>query len=65
VTLAGEGGNVLPALEGGQFDLLSPEIFSPGVDGLETMRHIPAPAVDGCLDAAKPGETDVSTGCRS
>ena len=112
VTLARDDRRALSAFEAGQFDLTFLDIFMPGMDGLETMRHIralapaipiivissrsvapdtyaepvfpkiatrlgavaslPKPfradallaAVDGCLDAAKSGESDVSTGCR-
>ncbi|SFK26050.1 response regulator [Bradyrhizobium sp. Gha] len=42
VTVAGDGRKALALFEGGQFDLLFLDIFMPGMDGLETMRHIQA-----------------------
>jgi CheY-like chemotaxis protein len=42
VTAAGDGRKALAAFEAGQFDLLFLDIFMPGMDGLETMRHIRA-----------------------
>lgn len=42
VTVAGDGHKGLASFEAGQFDLLFLDIFMPGMDGLETMRHIRA-----------------------
>ncbi len=44
VTVAGDGRRALSAFGAGQFDLLFLDIFMPGMDGLETMRHIRARA---------------------
>ena len=42
VTVAGDGHKGLALFEGSQFDLLFLDIFMPGMDGLETMRHVRA-----------------------
>ena len=42
VTVAGDGHKGLALCEASQFDLLFLDIFMPGMDGLETMRHIRA-----------------------
>ena len=42
VTVAGDGRKGLASVEGNQFDLLFLDIFMPGMDGLETMRHVRA-----------------------
>ncbi|MGV7219286.1 response regulator [Bradyrhizobium sp. UFLA05-112] len=44
VTVAGDGRQGLALFEAGQFELLFLDIFMPGMDGLETMRHIRARA---------------------
>ncbi|MGY4628737.1 response regulator transcription factor [Bradyrhizobium sp. USDA 4486] len=112
VTVAGDGRQGLAMFEASGFDLLFLDIFMPGMDGLETMRHIRArrsavpiivisgrsaapdayaepdflkmatklgavaslrkpfgpgallAAVDGCLKAALPERSDVSSGQR-
>jgi CheY-like chemotaxis protein len=40
VAVAGDGQKGLAAFESGEFDLLFLDLFMPGMDGLETMRHI-------------------------
>lgn len=40
VVVAGDGQKGLAAFETGDFDLLLLDIFMPGMDGIETMRHI-------------------------
>ena len=42
VTVAGDGRRGLALFEASQFDLLFLDIFMPGMDGLETMRHVRA-----------------------
>jgi CheY-like chemotaxis protein len=42
VTVAGDGHKGLALFEGNPFDLLFLDIFMPGMDGLETMRHVRA-----------------------
>jgi CheY-like chemotaxis protein len=40
VVVAGDGQKGLSAFESEEFDLLFLDIFMPGMDGIETMRHI-------------------------
>ena len=40
VDVAGDGRKGLAKFEAGDFDLLCLDVFMPGMDGLETMRHI-------------------------
>lgn len=40
VTVAGDGHKGLALFGGSQFDMLFLDIFMPGMDGLETMRHV-------------------------
>ena len=40
VTVAGDGKAGISAFESEDFDLLFLDIFMPGMDGIETMRHI-------------------------
>jgi len=40
VVVAGDGQKGLAAFKTGDFDLLFLDIFMPGMDGIETMRHI-------------------------
>ncbi|MDA9431654.1 response regulator [Bradyrhizobium sp. CCBAU 51627] len=42
VTVAGDGRKGLALFEADPFDLLFLDIFMPGMDGLETMRHVRA-----------------------
>ncbi|TYO66518.1 response regulator [Bradyrhizobium hipponense] len=42
VTVAGDGRSGLALFETSRFDLLFLDIFMPGMDGLETMRHVRA-----------------------
>ena len=42
VTVAGDGRKGLALFESSPFDLLFLDIFMPGMDGLETMRHVRA-----------------------
>lgn len=42
VTVAGDGRKGLALFGGSQFDMLFLDIFMPGMDGLETMRHVRA-----------------------
>jgi CheY-like chemotaxis protein len=42
VTVAGDGRKGLALFEASQFDLLFLDIYMPGMDGLETMRHVRA-----------------------
>ncbi|WP_426612738.1 response regulator [Bradyrhizobium sp. McL0616] len=42
VTVAGDGRKGIVLFEANQFDLLFLDIFMPGMDGLETMRHVRA-----------------------
>ncbi len=41
-TVAGDGRTGLALFEAGKFDLLFLDIYMPGMDGLETMRHVRA-----------------------
>jgi CheY-like chemotaxis protein len=42
VTVAGDGRKGLALFEASEFDLLFLDIYMPGMDGLETMRHVRA-----------------------
>lgn len=42
VTVAGDGRKGLALFGGSRFDMLFLDIFMPGMDGLETMRHVRA-----------------------
>jgi CheY-like chemotaxis protein len=65
VEVAGDGHKGLATFEQGEFDLLFLDIFMPGMDGLETMRHIlrlqpavPIVVISGRPLVADPGEPD-------
>jgi CheY-like chemotaxis protein len=65
VEVAGDGHKGLVAFEHGDFDLLFLDIFMPGMDGLETMRHIlrqqpaiPIVVISGRPLVGEPGEPD-------
>lgn len=42
VTVAGDGRKALASFEASEFDLLFLDIYMPGMDGLETLRHVRA-----------------------
>jgi len=60
VAVAGDGKKGVAAFEAGDFDLLFLDIFMPGMDGLETMRHIhrQQPAVPIIVISGRPLVTD-------
>jgi len=60
VVVAGDGHKGLAAFESGDFDLLFLDIFMPGMDGLETMRHIHRlrPAIPIIVISGRPLVTD-------
>jgi CheY-like chemotaxis protein len=64
VVVAGDGHKGLAAFESGDFDLLFLDIFMPGMDGLETMRHIhrQRPTVPIIVISGRPLVADAATG---
>ena len=60
VTVAGDGQKGLSAFESEDFDLLFLDIFMPGMDGIETMRHIhrQRPGVPIIVISGRPLEPD-------
>ena len=64
VAVAGDGHKGLAAFESGDFDLLFLDIFMPGMDGLETMRHVHRlrPTVPIVVISGRPLVTDADAG---
>jgi CheY-like chemotaxis protein len=60
VAVASDGYKGLIAFETGDFDLLFLDIFMPGMDGLETMRHIhrQQPTIPIIVISGRPLETE-------
>jgi CheY-like chemotaxis protein len=63
VVVAGDGYKGLAAFKGGDFDLLFLDIFMPGMDGLETMRHIhrQQPAIPVIVISGRPLVVDATS----
>ena len=64
VTVAGDGQKGLSACQSEAFDLLFLDIFMPGMDGIETMRHIhrQRPGVPIIVISGRPLESEGTTG---
>ena len=64
VAVAGDGQKGLSAFESEDFDLLFLDIFMPGMDGIETMRHIhrQRPTVPIIVISGRPLEPEGTTG---
>ena len=64
VAVAGDGQKGIAAFETGDFDLLFLDIFMPGMDGFETMRHIRRlrPAVPIVVISGRPLVPDAGAG---